>query len=355
MIGPRNAGSEKAQHRLPAEVGTEPSGSGVMATTSNGLTASPQLLTLDRGIYSFSVKSAAPRRTTSGANLMLPALHIALAPGVPPEHAEILSGLRADGAWLYDPSDMVLAKVKVAGSSILVTSYSMPGLKPLSIEIEQVDARSGDPDRIADSSTLQRTPPPMRLPPSAGSGPAAGSPPRYAADGRRRVALNIDAHISMIGDVTFSDTDWVGAIAEGLPLEAFRVSSLERLADDDIEYQGLTVQGAATRWCSGGDLCGSKGQASALVGLAFRLRGRAASLFECHYTARFGSGAVVGPLMQGVPARGRSTDDFVVGFQLVIVETSPSQRALADTSELTDDRTSRPIGPRFSTFREEIR
>lgn len=345
LIGPRNAGSEKTERRLPAEVGPEPLGSGAMATTSSGLTASPQLLTLARGIYSFSVKSAAPRRTTDGANLMLPALHVALAPGVPPENAEILTGLRADGAWLYDTSDVVLAKVKVAGSSILVTSYSMPGLTPLSIEIEQVDARSATSDKIAGSSTLL-APPPPRLAPST---------LQTTADSRRRVALSVDAHIGMVGDVTFSDTDWVGAIAEGLPIEALRINSLERLADGDIEYKGLTADGAETRWCAGGELCGVKGQAAALTGFLFRLKGRAASLFECHYTARFGSGVIVGPLAQGVPARGRGPDDFVVGLQLVIVETTPSQRELANVSGLSDDRDSRPTGPRFSTFREEIR
>jgi len=254
----------------------------------------------------------------------------------------------------------VLAKVRVGGSSILVTSYGMQGLPPLSIVIEQVDGRPDPPDKASVSGDLLRPPTgSMPIPSLAEPAPTIGPAPQYAAHARRRVPLNIDAHISMIGDVTFSDTDWVGAISERLPLEAFRVRSLERLADGDIEYMGLTIEGVETPWRSGGDLCGVRGQAAALTGLAFRMKGDKASLFDCTYTARFGSGVTVGPLTQGIPARGSGPDDFLVGFQLMIVETSPNQRVLTDGSDpagqLSSDRISRPIGPRFSTFREEIR
>ena len=71
------------------------------------LTASVQALTLPKGLYTFSVRSADPERVAELGGLMLPALHVGLGPSVPADGIEFLSG-REDGAtWLYAAGDRV--------------------------------------------------------------------------------------------------------------------------------------------------------------------------------------------------------------------------------------------------------
>src|SRR3979411_1013332 len=75
------------------------------------LTASVQALTLPKGLYTFSVRSADPDRVAGVGGLMLPALHVGLGPSVPADGIEFLSG-REDGAtWLYAAGDMLVAKI----------------------------------------------------------------------------------------------------------------------------------------------------------------------------------------------------------------------------------------------------
>ena len=64
------------------------------------LTASVQPLTLPKGLYTFSVRSADPERVAGLGGLMLPALHVGLGPSVPADGIEFLSGRDDGGHWL---------------------------------------------------------------------------------------------------------------------------------------------------------------------------------------------------------------------------------------------------------------
>ena len=52
-------------------------------TAQEPLAASVQPLTLPKGLYTFSVRSADPERVAELGGLMLPALHVGLGPSVP--------------------------------------------------------------------------------------------------------------------------------------------------------------------------------------------------------------------------------------------------------------------------------
>jgi hypothetical protein len=309
-------------------------------------------------------------------DLVLPAIQVAVAPGIASDQVEFMTGVRSDGAWLIDSSDILIAKVKVAGTSVLITSYSAPGLTALSINVERIDVRRPAASGPAIASKPSQTALPAS-PPIPGLGapqPNAALPareranelvtsgePRFAEDGRRVVRTQITAHISMRGDVSFVDETWAGVMGERLPIEAFAILPLELLSADEIEYKALTEKGVETPWTSGGQLCGTRQMNLWLSGFAVRLKGEAAKAFDCSYRGSFRSGAIVGPLKNGAPLRASSLDDVLQAIQITITEAgtgqadplhAPSPQPAA--KEPDPPIAARAIGPRFSIFREEI-
>ena len=71
-----------------------------------------------------------------------------LAPGVPSDSVEYMSGLRTDGAWLFDANDLLIAKVKVDGAADPdYLLFSAPGLAALAAR-SRADGRAS-PERTA--------------------------------------------------------------------------------------------------------------------------------------------------------------------------------------------------------------
>src|SRR5204863_1704519 len=106
------------------------------------LTASVQALTLPKGLYNFSVRSADPERVGELGGLMLPALHVGLGPSVPTDAIEFLSGRDDGGQWLYAAGDILVAKIVDRPVTLLLTSVRAAGTQPLDIEVDRLDARS---------------------------------------------------------------------------------------------------------------------------------------------------------------------------------------------------------------------
>jgi glycosyltransferase involved in cell wall biosynthesis len=350
-----------------------------MTDASLGLTASVQLVTLNKGLYSFRVQAAPPTRVGDAGDVLLPALKVGVAPGVSADSVEILDGIRGDGGWLFEPTDMLVAKVKVSGTAVMITSYTARDLPRLAIEVERLDGR-----RTESTQAAAPPPPAPPQPMAAPALPSAVAPPlpapaaavssggaRYAPDGRRRLPIRVDAHVSMVGDVGYTDPDWAGELARKLPLEAFSITPLEGLSAEDIEYKAVTARGTETAWIRGGEACGARRTATPLSGIAVRLRGPKAAQYELSYRGRFRSGAEVGPCPAGTPLKGGALSDYLLGFQLTIVEAlsggaeeeDPVQAAAnggrpvqeADGAARPSDglRSARPVGPRFSVFRQE--
>ena len=203
------------------ETTPRPSGAPTAGVAQEQLTASVQALTLPKGLYTFSVRSADPERVAELGGLMLPALHVGLGPSVPADGIEFLSG-REDGAtWLYAAGDMLVAKIIDRPVTLFLTSVRAAGAQPLDVEIDRLDARSER--RAAAEVVAEGKPEPQAEP---------------AGQAEEGVRLQISAHISNRGDVVFIDTDWIGRLGNGMSIEAFSVIPLDRLGASDIEYKG---------------------------------------------------------------------------------------------------------------------
>jgi hypothetical protein len=273
-----------------------------------------------------------------------------------------MTGLRTDGAWLFEEGDVLIAKVKAAETPLLVTSYSVEGLARLAIAVERIDELGGEQRR--DLPARQRTPLLGREAgePTQGQRPQANAPQRLISgggfsvseDGRKVLRARVTAHISRRGDVEFLDEEWIGAAGLKLPVEGFAIAPPEGFHPTDIEYKAVSEKGIETPWIVSGEFCGTRRLGLALAGFAVRVRGEAAKRLECRYKGAFRSGAVMGPASNGAPLRSSSLEDVLTGLQLQFLPLGAEARDPPPARTLAQPAPPRPPGPRFSVFREEI-
>lgn len=281
-----------------------------MSTAHQQLTASVQVLVLQKGLYGFSVKTADPERLAELGGVMLPALHVGTAPNMPAGGIEFLSGGDERAQWLYAPGDMLIAKVADSPVTLFLTSVRSAGGEPLDVQVERLDGR-GQPataETGAESPEVgQRTEP-------------TAAPTRDALPGSDPpVRLQILAHISNRGDVVFIDTDWVGRLGHGMSIEGFSVTPLDQVTPDDVEYKGLTGAGFESPWISNGEACGTRGMGIPLVGFAIRLKGEATAVgYSCVYRGYFRSGMISEPATNGELCRSQAPGDPLEGIELRI-------------------------------------
>jgi LPS sulfotransferase NodH len=120
------------------------------------------------------------------------------------------------------------------------------------------------------------------------------------------VEAEIVVHVRNVGDVAGGCGAWIGRPKSGLWIEGFSITPRQGVARQDIEYQGYQDFGGALPWVSGGGFCGTRGMTVPLRGLCVRLRGAAAGLFQCAYSAHFQDGTTVGPVQAGQVGRSPS-------------------------------------------------
>jgi len=325
-----------------------PSSSG---SSQSLLAATAETLTLHQGLYLFYVRSAAPMRESTGAeNVTLPAVQVGLAPGTVSENVQFIAGPRTTGTWLCEPGNMIVAKISGAPATLIITSIRKTGGQPLAIDVERLDGRGTASDDVARPAPEPAAPPvpaiahrengQRREPPSA------LPPPEWRAD----VRCEIVTHVQNAGDLSFVDEEWAGGSEQHLWIENFRIRPLNGIAAEDIEYKCLTVNGYETPWIAGGEECGTRQRATPLVAFALRMRSKngTAPAYDCEYSGRFHSGAVVGPVANGTPCRSTVPNDPLEGIQIRIT----ARKATGTRS--SPALTRKPAtGPRFSKLRQE--
>ena len=328
-----------------------------MAQASNPLSASVQALTLPRGLHLVSVTQAAPQRLGDVAEVMLPAVHIGVGPGASTEGVDILPGPRNHGHWLYEAGDTLVVRVSAGQAVMMFTTVRAGPVPAISIEVTRLDrkgavaadsAPSPPPSLIA--SPVVTEPPPA----TAVALPRSVAPPLKTADGRQALGLRLDVHIQNKGDTVYVNNFWAGALGERLAIEAFAITPLDGLRPDQIEYTALGDTGSESGWVDGGQVCGRKGVAMALTGFAIRIKPDQADAYECEYRGSFSSGRLVGPLKDGAPCRSEQGDrlEAIQLFILPRARREPAAVAPAPPSPAAQPTAARPIGPRFSVFRE---
>ena len=304
------------------------------------ITGSVEVITMPKGKYRFSVKTATPAAVKSAGNLTLPAVHVGLGPGVSSAKVKFMAPSRDAGGWLFAVGSALDVTVLDGPVALVLTSVRAAGGQALVVEVDRLDGRK------AARAGQQGADAPARQPAAAAKN-----------EDKSGLRVEVMTHVRYRGDMSFVDTPWAGRVAPGLWIEAFAVMPLETLSSADIEYKGLTRTGVETPWISGGMACGTRGLGVPLVGFAARLKPKpGGATYDCEYTGVFQSGTSVGPLRNGVPCRSTVADDPLEGLQIRIVERTRADAAALAAQPQAAGATARAErrGPQFSKFREEL-
>jgi hypothetical protein len=289
------------------------SAAGTVKPAGSETSASVQVLPLPAGLYLFSVSAGSPGKLAGTGGLRLPALNVAVGPGVPSERVQFMPGQASNGTWLSAPGDLLVVKVNSPGATLLVNSVRGTGGAKLEIKLDKLDG--------------QAIPATVSPPPAAVPAPAASRKDTPRIPGLR---LKTNTHVRTRGDLSFVDVEWAGRVGPGMWIESFSVTPLERFTAQDIEYKGLTASGFESPWLSNGVSCGTRGMAIPLIGFAVRLKaGVGDGEYDCVYSGYFQSGVVVGPLKNGTPCLSTVANDPLEGIQIRLIKKGESTEPAA--------------------------
>ena len=161
------------------------------------VSASVQILPVSDGLYAFSVRQAAPSRATALENLLLPAVHVGLGPGIASETIQFVPGPRTNGSWLCERGDMLVAKVS-GRATILLTSFQSPSGQTLAIEVERLDNRAA-----AGAAARPANAAPVPVTESETGVPIATSESQNPS-----LPLRVNMHIRNVGDRSVVGAEW---------------------------------------------------------------------------------------------------------------------------------------------------
>jgi len=269
-----------------------------------------RLVPLDPGVYAFSLATDTGWRVAI-VGLALPAVEVC----APPDRdgaIEITDMFGGAGTWLGGRRRMLFVNAPEAGAAALVTAYPArdPDAPPLAVEIRRVGGATGWDGRTDAAAGVPALLPLMTL--------RLADPPALTPG--QPVNLDVLVHIRGRGDVRFIDAPWVGRLGAGMSIEAFTLLSRNPAVAAVVEYKGLSAGGSESPWLPLGSLCGTRRQATPLVGFAIRQKsGAGGARFDCEYSGYFQSGATAGPTRNGAPCRSPRDNDPLEGMQVRII------------------------------------
>jgi hypothetical protein len=183
----------------------------------NDLICSVQVLTLSKGLHLITVTSAAPQRLGDDGELMLPAVHIGVGPGVAAGQVEIMPGPRNSGCWLFEARDMLVVRVAAAQAVLMLTTVRAAPLPAIGVEVTRLDRRTAPTSPSLAALAPPRppevlAPPPAPTPFAAPKLSGAPTPPALkTASGRTALSARVDLHIQNQGDVAYVNNFWASA------------------------------------------------------------------------------------------------------------------------------------------------
>ena len=289
------------------------------ATQPSQIKATAQNLALTPGFYSLIVTSGGG--ATAPGEVPLPSVQLATAPGNAPGITVEMIG-SVPGNWLTKPGDTVIVKVAGGAANVILSSYKHTD-RPnatLSLQVARIDDVPAAAAAQAAAQAAVQTAAPVTAQATIVQPAAPAAAPVAPVVAARAPRVEILAHIQRQGDLRFTDSNWAGSVGQRLWIEAYSITPVDGIAPEDIEYKGLTANGWETPWIAGGNMCGSRGLGTPLIGFSIRLRGAAAERFDCVYEGAFVSGHRSAMGQNGSPCRSDAIGDPLEGILLRFVE-----------------------------------
>ena len=293
--------SEPAFSTRQKEIAMDQTLSAIDAPSSEELTSSVQILTLPEGVYSFTIESGGGDKNVLPSDIVLPALHLSLAPTKTSARVEFRDGASVLDHWLAYDTDMIVVRIIGGDASLMLTSVRRQDSAVLDLHVDRLNAEPVFPD--------------------------AASIPAPTHDGAPSPLpqVQLRTHIQNVGDLEFLDC-WAGWPGKHLWIEAFSISVGGLIATDSlqpdaaVECRAVMADGSETPWLNSPELCGSRGAGMPILAFALRMNGELADKYECAYSGKFFSGATVGPLKNGESCSSALPADPLEAISVVVTE-----------------------------------
>jgi hypothetical protein len=255
-----------------SDVRTKPSPTTALGVSAAGdvrLDVTAQLITLAQGM--FSVELEADDTAVTEMGMVLPAAR--LDPLPPLGDARVHFSTLADTSLILPGTHPSFLRVTGGTIAVLLTIYKLTGASPPRLRV----------------TALQPGPAATPRP----SGPSPKPDPVLPS-----LPIVVTVHVSGHGDLTATGGMWAGSPDAATPIEGLAIEPLAPLDSGLLEYQAIMGQDWVSPWMRGGEFCGSRQLALALLGVRIRLRGAAAETYRCQFWGHF-DGAEVGPFESG--------------------------------------------------------
>jgi hypothetical protein len=274
-----------------SEVRAKPSpatGPDVAATGDVRLDVTAQLITLAQGM--FSVELEADDTAVTEMGMVLPAARLDPLPSLGEARAHFST--LAETSLVLPGTHPAFLRVTGGTIAVLLTIYKLNGASPPRLRVTALQ-----PAPAATVRPSGPTPKPDSVLPS--------------------LPMVVTVHVSGYGDLTASGGTWAESPDAAAPIEGLSIEPQAPLDSDSLEYQAIMGQDWVSPWVRGGEFCGSRQLALALLGVRVRLRGAAAETYRCQIWGHF-DGAEVGPFESGEPCEFNGAS--LQGLRVTILE-----------------------------------
>jgi hypothetical protein len=195
------------------------------------------------------------------------------------------------------------APVAAAGERFAALALSADAVRAYTASLLRAYAAACFTDDVAVPEAPAPAPEPA-APPAPVAEPTVPPAPEPAA--APAPSLDILVHVSGIGDVRGSTTDWAGRRGTGKAIEGLQLLPGSGFTAEDFAVQVVLHDKALSDWVAADTYCGTRGRSQVLRGFAIRLAGAAAASHVLYYSATFVDGSEVGPLPSGEVCRAPS-------------------------------------------------
>jgi hypothetical protein len=286
-----------------SEVEAGPTVPGILAASSEGVTAIASVVTLDPGLFAIDI-TVPPMRSHELGPISLPLIWLSQPASGETDRLKIMTSSGNDDLWLGADGDLIIVRSPARGGELTVTVFGPPGQKGQApnITVRRLNRAQSPANRESSQ-------------PSRPLAPEGAAPPTNRAD----IPVEILLHVERLGDRLLPGSGWVGNRGGKLRIEGFSIRPLREVSPADLQYKALHPGGIESPWTQSPQYCGSRGRGQRLTGFAVRLAPQLEDRMAVEYYGAFFDSGISGPCRDGEPCRPRAAEDTLEAMNIRVI------------------------------------
>lgn len=148
--------------------------------------------------------------------------------------------------------------------------------------------------------------------------PHGGPSPSHSHHSSPAQSVKVDGlvHMSGVGDVSFHGSNFGGSKGRSAALEGFQLTLSPYQSGLNIEYMCHAANVGDMPWVSNGTFCGSRGQSRRIEGIAVRLSGHNAHMYNVRYQVHMAGKGDSRPVTNGGYCGSKGESRAIEGIQV---------------------------------------